>query len=157
MMAERILPTKEVICSICGHRYLAKRQEADSRCSRCRKKYLQVWRNQPINKQKKAELNRLLRKRVFDGYGGKCACCGEERFEFLGIDHVNGGGGRDRKVHSTWQIAKRIISLGFPNEYRILCYNCNFSLGHYGYCPHDNGLKQTVIKRAMKAEEALLW
>lgn len=26
----------------------------------------------------------------------------------------------------------------FPDEYRILCMNCNFSLGRFGYCPHKH-------------------
>jgi hypothetical protein len=25
---------------------------------------------------------------------------------------------------------------GFPKGFRVLCHNCNFAHGHYGYCPH---------------------
>jgi hypothetical protein len=24
----------------------------------------------------------------------------------------------------------------YPLGYRVLCMNCNFAIGHYGYCPH---------------------
>jgi len=30
----------------------------------------------------------------------------------------------------------------FPEGFRVLCINCNFSLGIYGYCPHE---KQKTI------------
>src|SRR5690606_39680958 len=30
-------------------------------------------------------------------YGGKCACCGESTYEFLCLDHSNGGGNQHRK------------------------------------------------------------
>jgi hypothetical protein len=26
----------------------------------------------------------------------------------------------------------------YPTGYRVLCHNCNFALGHYGYCPHKH-------------------
>jgi hypothetical protein len=26
---------------------------------------------------------------------------------------------------------------GYPSGFRVLCHNCNFSFGHYGYCPHQ--------------------
>jgi hypothetical protein len=30
-------------------------------------------------------------------YGSKCNCRGEDRDEFLAIDHINGGGNQERK------------------------------------------------------------
>ena len=30
----------------------------------------------------------------------------------------------------------------YPKGFRVLCYNCNNSYGHYGYCPHKNKLCQ---------------
>jgi len=38
------------------------------------------------------------RKDVIDHYGGICACCGETIFEFLGVDHIDGGGIEHRKA-----------------------------------------------------------
>lgn len=26
---------------------------------------------------------------------------------------------------------------GYPLGFRVLCMNCNFALGKFGYCPHD--------------------
>jgi len=77
---------------------------------------------------------------VFTHYGGdppKCTCCGETHMEFLTIDHINGGGSKDRKKgligHDFYAW---LIRNGYPEGYRVLCMNCNFSLGHWGYCPH---------------------
>ena len=76
-----------------------------------------------------------LRLKALEYYGGKCACCGEKQNEFLGIDHVGGGGTKHReklKVH----IYRYLSRNNYPEGFRILCHNCNLSLGFYGYCPH---------------------
>jgi hypothetical protein len=69
-----------------------------------------------------------------------CACpgCGESRFEFLTIDHINGNGNKHRKItgrgsHFYLWLARN----NFPDGFRVLCYNCNCSRGHLGYCPHE--------------------
>lgn len=82
---------------------------------------------------------RLARLDCIEYYsGGKncCECCGEKHLEFLAIDHKNGGGGKHRKSLQEYLplILKR---RGFPKGYRILCHNCNGSIGFYGYCPHQ--------------------
>ena len=130
------LRRKTIHCSICRRDFLGKKQEKDSRCKNCRTDYLKKWRNLPKTVKRKAELHRKLREQAFSGYGGKCQCCGEKRFEFLVIDHVNGNGNKERKRISTHQIARKIINSNFPPEYRVLCHNCNMSLGFFGYCPH---------------------
>jgi hypothetical protein len=72
-------------------------------------------------------------------YGGKCACCGESRREFLAIDHIDGGGEKHRKelgMRGGANFYGYLKSQGYPAGYRVLCHNCNQSLGSYGYCPH---------------------
>lgn len=94
------------------------------------------------------ERNARQRAQVIAGYGGCCACCGENTPEFLGIDHIGGRGDRDRRPNgqplSGCKLYARLIRRGFPSEYRLLCHNCNLSLGHWGYCPH--GLVSTGRK-----------
>ena len=68
---------------------------------------------------------------------GKCECCLIDTIEFLAIDHRNGGGQKERQTRSIQQIMTRIVRLGFPDDYRILCHNCNSAIGFYGYCPHN--------------------
>lgn len=82
----------------------------------------------------RAKKRRLV---IINAYGGKCACCGESASEFLSIDHVNGGGYKERKSRGMHSFYLSIIKRNFPKDYRILCHNCNQALGFYGYCPHN--------------------
>lgn len=84
------------------------------------------------------DYTRRIRKETLAHYGGKCFCCGEERYEFLGFDHVNGGGTKHRKEIGGGG-TKLVLWLrrnGYPKGFRVACHNCNQSLGLYGYCPH---------------------
>lgn len=76
------------------------------------------------------------RKKVIEHYGGRCSCCGENRYEFLAIDHINGNGNRHKM--QVGDVMSWVWSHGFPDGFRILCHNCNLALGFYGYCPHGN-------------------
>jgi hypothetical protein len=86
-------------------------------------------------RQRAAENRELILK----NYGGKCECCGEDTPEFLQLDHSNNDGAAHRKVAGTGQPFYRwLIRHGFPKDgFRLLCCNCNFSRGRYGYCPHE--------------------
>lgn len=68
-------------------------------------------------------------------YGGKCTCCGEDAFEFLTLEHLNGRvpGKKRRTGKLAWLEAKRA---GFPDTLTVLCFNCNCASGIYGSCPH---------------------
>lgn len=68
----------------------------------------------------------------------QCKCCGENRLQFLCIDHTNGGGSAHRKKEfgGGGNINRWLIKNNFPEGFRVLCHNCNLSLGFYGYCPH---------------------
>lgn len=124
-------------CNHCGIVFEASRSDA-TRCKKCRKEYCKKHQQKPESKETNAKRRKELRQKVIGGYGAKCQCCGESNFEFLAIDHVNGGGRKERKTMSTYQIAKKIIDNNFPPEYRVLCHNCNQSIGWYGYCPHQS-------------------
>ena len=79
-----------------------------------------------------------LKEIVFNAYGGcKCACCGESGFEFLSLDHINGGGNIHKKaVGNNLSIYRQLIKEGFPDGFQVLCMNCNWAKGIYGTCPH---------------------
>ena len=76
---------------------------------------------------------------VINHYGDRCQCCGESNQEFLCIDHIDGGGTQHRKTVGAGgdNMYKFLIRENFPEGYRLLCHNCNMSLGFYGYCPHE--------------------
>lgn len=72
----------------------------------------------------------------YSGGKPKCACCGINDIEFLTIDHINGGGGTHRKSMKAYSIYVWLKRENLPEGYRVLCMNCNFALGKFGYCPH---------------------
>jgi hypothetical protein len=88
------------------------------------------------------ETRQLVRLEVLIHYGGslpKCECCGENRLEFLSIDHTKNDGAKQRKDDpSSIKIYAWLKRNNFPQGYRVLCMNCNFAYGRYGYCPHTS-------------------
>lgn len=82
-----------------------------------------------------------LKRELIEAYGGPfCACCSENRLEFLTLDHVNGDGSKHRQVVKLFgqTLYHYLRKEGFPDKerYRILCVNCNSCIGAYGFCPH---------------------
>lgn len=92
---------------------------------------------------------RTLKKIVLKGYGNRCACCKIRIWEFLSVDHVVERGADERrrlgrKRLNSGSFYRKIIKERFPDCYQILCYNCNMSLGFFGYCPHRPYIKRPV-------------
>jgi hypothetical protein len=76
---------------------------------------------------------------IINHYGGCCACCGEKQLEFLAIDHVDQSGAKHRrKVGSGHRFYNWLKKNNYPLGFRVLCFNCNWALGIYGYCPHGD-------------------
>jgi hypothetical protein len=118
------------------------RQENRDRLNEQQRIYYQShgrYRDPALRKAAWQATAKKLREDVFRAYGDKCACCGEANWEFLTIDHINGrkavGHSRNITGERLWRLLRR---QNFPrDEYRLLCINCNFSLGMRGYCPHQ--------------------
>lgn len=109
-------------------------------CSRCgknpsleSKKICGMCVEQDLKSRRKLRLN------AFDHYGGpQCNCCGETTLEFLCIDHINGSGAEHRRNDpSANAIYRWLKAHNYPKGFRVLCHNCNMSLGIYGHCPHE--------------------
>lgn len=84
---------------------------------------------------------------IFQHYGSKCACCGETERVFLSIDHVNNDGYQRRRQNITnVALYISIIKNGYPDDFQILCHNCNFAK-ILGPCPHwKNGMPPATFK-----------
>jgi hypothetical protein len=95
------------------------------------------------------ERSQAKRLTVISHYGGKCACCGEDRIEFLALDHIDGKGHKHRTEIHPGGIFAWLIKHGFPSGFRVLCFNCNWSFGAYGYCPHQQH-EQHPIDQALR-------
>lgn len=122
-------------CRACRSAYRKQWQQANPASARAsRRKY------DKANRAKIRAYNRVymdrLRVEVFTAYGSKCACCGEMRREFLTLDHIDGREGAHIGA-PTLQVYLMVRKEGFPDRYRLLCWNCNLAHGLYGYCPHE--------------------
>jgi hypothetical protein len=100
-----------------------------------------------IKKNRHRERAEKLRKKVINHYSNGefiCACCGEKEYEFLCIDHINGGGAAHRKSLSPDGKSNRsgvtvynwLIKNNYPPGFQVLCVNCNWGKRRTGVCPH---------------------
>ena len=93
------------------------------------------------HRQGRMDETRQLKTFVINSLGGVCACCGISEIELLTIDHLGprGTGAKHRReTCNNRYLYKDIIRQGLPRDkFRVMCFNCNISLGIFGYCPHD--------------------
>lgn len=173
------LPTTRHACQKCGEEKLSSEFYAQKGsktglarwCKTCSADNNHKWRKSPQGQQKSAEYreayyeanyesvrkkqierNRLLRRYALEVYSGPnpiCACCGETEEMFLSIDHINGNGSEHRRT-LTVSIYRWLQKNGYPDGFRVLCHNCNFVRGHYGYCPHNPDDRSPVKARPRK-------
>jgi hypothetical protein len=95
----------------------------------------------PLKHQKWDKTNRqTVIDKVLLAYGNRCACpgCFEVNPKFLTLDHINGGGLKDRReIGSSIQIYRWVIKNNFPSTFQLLCWNCNCGRSRNGgVCPH---------------------
>ena len=122
-------------CKECRRAAYADDPDARQRNNAASRRYRE--RNRDMIREKLRRKHREKRVRLLQRYGGSCVCCGETKFEFLAIDHEHGGGARERSQMKPHDYYRRLLKALKPLPgYRVLCHNCNASLGFYGYCPH---------------------
>jgi hypothetical protein len=98
----------------------------------------------PCNSADKKRYQDSGKKMVYEHYGGRCFCCGEDNIYFLSIDHVDNDGHTERWPNGSRitgvHLYRRIVKAGFPKKYQLLCMNCNFGKRmNNGICPHVTG------------------
>jgi hypothetical protein len=148
------IPIQDLVrkCRVCGiekpiEEFLVihdkKGDYRERRCKDCRKKYRRDLRFiGDRSKQLQTEHNRYYRikKDAYDAYGNACNCCGEKDPLFLSIDHINNDGNKQRKIDGICSGVGLYYWLkrhGYPENYQILCYNCNVGRArNKGVCPH---------------------
>jgi hypothetical protein len=125
-----------------------------SHCIECQRGACANWaKNNNTYNIKRAKVYRLTKRQtVLNHYGGKCACCGIDNYEFLAIDHIDGNGSQQRKELGDAGRGQNFVSWlirnDLPEGYQVLCHNCNFAKGAYGQCPHQRGYSfENFIKR----------
>src|SRR4051812_36010810 len=118
-----------------------------------KKEYLKQYYldNKDAYKERGQRYERKLKLDALMAYGGqKCACCTETLFEFLTLDHSKGRT-EDLPVNKLrgTHLYRWLRKHGYPKDtnLRVLCGNCNFSLGTYGFCPHQRQESSLMVRR----------
>jgi hypothetical protein len=98
--------------------------------SKHRKKYFTEYRKtHPVNTEWNRNYSRIIRekfrKEIFNKFGNKCIKCGFSDIRALQIDHVYGGGDKERKIVGNLQFY-RLVLRDTTGKYQLLCANCNW-------------------------------
>jgi len=161
-------------CSKCGVKltdknwYPSFRKRNSCICKKCdyektkrwrqnnRDKYNQMakmWyqKNRDKCNQSQREKRHRLKNEVIDAYGGKCACCGETRKEYLSIDHVNGNGNKHKReigAGNSEDLYRWLKQNDYPEGFQVLCFNCNMGKRNFSVCPHN----EEIFKKEFEAK-----
>lgn len=77
-------------------------------------------------KEQSRRAKKKLKDSVFNLYGRICDSCGFSDIKALTLDHILNNGAEERKKLGERGVYCRAIKDFRPNEYRILCMNCQF-------------------------------
>ena len=75
-------------------------------------------KNSDYRKKRKLEIYEIL--------GTRCVKCGFSDIRALQIDHINGGGSRERKLIGDNTVRYHKFIMKNRDKYQILCANCNW-------------------------------
>lgn len=124
-------------CRECRNYYLrewAKKNKTSVRAST--RAYRQQHKDVVARQNFDNKFRRRYRCRVL--LGSKCVCCGETRDSFLDIDHIHGGGSRERRERGGAYVYSEILKMENPtSKYQLMCSNCNQSKRRLGKCEHE--------------------
>lgn len=107
-----------------------------------RKVYMREWhanhpekvreyylKHRPEETEKRAQDTRALRAILLQKLGGKCLICGWDDWRALQIDHIHGGGCKEKRESGVTGINYLLRLLDDPelvNKYQLLCANHNW-------------------------------
>lgn len=129
------------------------------RCKVCRSKDWLDYKTKPgrefrlekqrlYSKQKGRHIRELALKAYSKSNNPFCKCCGETTYEFLAIDHINGGGNKHRRDTTnkcgSYNMYCWLKRNNYPEGFQVLCHNCNLAKGFYGVCPHQKSLMKLI-------------
>lgn len=153
------MPLKEQFKTLCKRGHTRTGREV---CKDCKPLLEKRYRDKNVEKERMRratfrkehpdydrKYTRHLREEALHTYGDVCFCCGEWRYEFLAIDHTEGGGTKHRRELSLsgQKFYAWLRRNHYPTGYRVACHCCNMALGLYGYCPHTKEKKCKAQKK----------
>ena len=116
--------SRSQICTTCEY----KNWKLAGKCPRCKKPTDGVCQ---YCSKRRSERQQRCRNDVLNYYGHCCSWCTENNPLFLTIDHIDNSGFAVRKLGS-YRRWKQIIIDDYPDNLRLLCFNCNSGRPAYG-------------------------
>lgn len=109
--------------------YTSHRQEISDRNKKHYRENLEVMRKQGRDTARRhpetqLKRNRKIRLRAIAILGDKCVRCGFSDERALQVDHVDGGGNKERRRIGTTRVYYLVLKDSSP--YQLLCANCNW-------------------------------
>lgn len=98
------------------------------KAKRLKRENMRRYRKEHPERYRKASIKAKdkLRQSVFEIYGNVCARCGFDDKRALTLDHINNNGAEERAEIGSRGSYRRAIETHLPDEYQILCMNCQF-------------------------------
>jgi len=115
---------------MCESCYDKKRDRTDEKSRKAQKKYRDNNRDKIRESQKKNHAKNRLE--LFKMFGNKCKRCGFKDVRALQIDHIHGGGIKERRDYNTKDYHRLVLKSlkNKENKYQLLCANCNWIKRH---------------------------
>ena len=127
------ITTRTTYCRECARnrsREYYHRNERNRLKVRAKAKEYREKHKEQVLKQKRVAIFRLKRDVIRHYSHGTmvCALCKEGNILVLSIDHINGGGNRERKrlQRQGQRFYQWLKNKGYPEGYRVLCMNCQW-------------------------------
>lgn len=115
-----------------------------------RQKRENMLRYRRANPEKHRQLSRdakaKLKGKVWEMYGHTCSACGFPDKRALSLDHVKNNGAKERRELGERGVYQRAIEAYRPDDYRILCMNCQFIKRHEAGRENQHGISSVSIQ-----------
>jgi len=119
-------------------------------CKNCYRLYKKEYNRNPKNKalknlsaRKALMINRISIIKHYSHGKFECSRCKIRDFRVLDLDHLNGGGSKERKNSDPSKFYRKLTKDGLPSGFQVLCRNCN-------WLKHVTALQNKTIQRYRK-------
>jgi len=125
----------DTYCKSCHNAY--EKAWIKANYQKAQQRWKRYWENNHDKILQRAEKHReAIKEAAFAHYGKQCACCGEDTFEFLTIDHIIPP--TTKTIYEKKALYGWLKKHQYPEGFQTLCWNCNMAKGMYGVCPHQS-------------------
>lgn len=129
-------------CKPCIREYVRIRT---NKLEACKRNTIYHYKNRNVLLAKMIERAKNTKANVLGYYSNgrySCKCCGFDFYDLLVIDHINGGGNKQRNrlgLQSGNSFYRWLWKSRCPEGYQVLCWQCNSCKFLHGICdiPHS--------------------